>query len=324
MAPDRMIDRAARVWPRLMEEAGIAGQGAVVAVVAERRTATLEHVILHLRGGDGRDLIFKQIFRPTDAAHFAGVVAAQDAAARRMAGNPFAGVPAVLAFDERAQAVLMDRVPGETVQQLIDGGADVGTVLRDAGRWMAAFHRAPVMERRPFRPHFMADHLGVLARQVEAGEKRVPARADFLRHVAAVRAMAPEFAGRPGLSSVRHGDLHTRNILLGEGRGWGIDFHPPGGSPVGFDIARFLVDHAERQAVMAAIPAGHVVPPGALAAFFDGYDLVPPDDAGVTFLLRVRLLTNWAAMPPSRKVMNLSQMARFARMRALSGNALGG
>ncbi len=321
--PDRMFDHAAQVWPRLMEEAGIAGRGAVVAVVVERRTPTLEHVILHLRGAAGQDLIFKQIFRPSDAAHFAGIVAAQDRAAQRMAGNPFARVPAVLAVDHGAQAVLMEKVPGETVQRLIDGGVDVRTVLRDAGRWMAAFHRDPAMERRPFRPHFMADHLGLLARQIEAGEKRVPARGDFLRHVAAVRAMAPRFAGMTGLSTVRHGDLHTRNIILCEGRAWGIDFHPPGSAPVGFDIARFLMDHSERQALMETIPPGHAAPPEAVAAFFEGYDLVPPDDAGVTFLLRVRMLTNWASMPQSRTAMNLSQMTRFARLRALADNALG-
>jgi aminoglycoside phosphotransferase (APT) family kinase protein len=319
-----MIDRAAAVWPRLMAEAGIDPGGAVVAVTVERRTPTLEHLILHLRSAAGREVIFKQIRRPTDAAHFAGIVGAQDRASRRMAEEPFARVPAILAVDHGEQAVLMEKVPGDTVQRLIDDGADVRAVLRDAGRWMAAFHRAPEMERRPFRPHFMADHLGLLARQVEAGEKRVPVRGEFLRHVAAVREMAPAFAGKPRLSSVRHGDLHTRNIILGEGRAFGIDFHPPGGAPVGFDIARFLLDHAERQARVEDIPPGHVAPPDAVAAFFDGYDLVPPDDAGVTFLMRVRMLTNWAAMPPSRTVMNLLQMGRFARLRALADNALGG
>jgi hypothetical protein len=59
-------------------------------------------------------------------------------------------------------------------------------------------------------------------------------------------------------------------------------------------------------------------------AFFGGYDVVPPDDAGVTFLLRVRILTNWASMPPSRRAMSLSQLRRFAKLRAIAANALGG
>lgn len=319
-----MPDLSARVWPRLMDEAGIDPAGTEVEVLVERSTPTLDHVILHLRAATGREVIFKQIRRPADAAHFAGIVAAQDLASRRMAEDPFARVPAILAVDHGAQAVLMEKVPGDTVQNLIDGGADARAVLRDAGRWMAAFHRAPEMQRRPFRPHFMADHLALLARQVEAGQKRVPARQDFLRLVAAVQKMAPDFAGKPGVASVRHGDLHTRNILVAADRAFGIDFHPPGTSAVGFDIGRFLVDHAERQASGAAIPPGHVAPPAAVAAFFDGYDLVPPDDAGVTFLMRVRLLTNWAAMPRSRTQMNLSQILRFERMRWLAGNALEG
>lgn len=91
---------------------------------------------------------------------------------------------------------------------------------------------------------------------------------------------------------------------------------------MGFDIARFLLHYAEKLAPIDVIPGGHVVPPAAIEAFFDGYDLVPADDAGVTYLLRVRMLTNWASLPQSRRVMSLSQMTRFAKLRRIAGNAL--
>lgn len=317
-----MADEAARLWPRLMAAAGITPEGAVVLAQKATTTRTLEHLLVHLQTAQGRGLVFKMIRRPADPARFDGIVQAQREAATRLSAHPFARVPAILAVDQDARAMLMDRVKGDTVQALLELGADPAQALAQAGRWMSAYHDTPLAERRPFRPHFMADHLGHLAAQITRGEKRVPARVAFLRHVAAIRAMAPDFAARPGLSSVRHGDLHMRNILLGPDQAHGIDFNPPGTSPVGFDIARFLVDYAERLAPIEAIPQGHVVPPAALRAFFSGYDLVPADDAGVTFLLRVRLLSNWSALPPSRLAMSLSQMGRLARLRAIARRAL--
>lgn len=199
MTPEQMVDRAAPIWPRLMADAGIAPDGAVIVQRMVKNTPTLEHLILRLRSTTGQQVIFKQIHRPDDASHFAGIVSAQDSASRRMGGHPFAQVPAILSVDQATQSMLMEKAPGETVQSLVEKGADPTVVLRDAGRWMAAFHRDAAMEKRPFRPHFMADHLGRLAAQINAGEKRVPARADFQRHVATLRAMAPAFAGKPGL-----------------------------------------------------------------------------------------------------------------------------
>ncbi|MCC5972818.1 MAG: aminoglycoside phosphotransferase family protein [Rubellimicrobium sp.] len=324
MVTTHMAAEAARLWPRLMTMSGIAPDGTNVLAQRVTRTKTLEHLLVHLQTALGRGLVFKMIRRPADPARFAGIVEAQREAAVRLSTHPFARVPAILAVDHAARAMLMDRVPGDTVHALLEDGADPVTALAQAGRWMAAFHDAPRAERRPFRPHYMADHLGHLAEQIVRGEKRVPARAEFLRHVATIRAMAPAFAGRPGLSSVRHGDLHMRNIILAPDHAHGIDFHPPGTSPVGFDIARFLVDYAERLVPIEAIPQGDVVPPAALGAFFSGYDLVSPEDAVVTFLLRVRVLSNWSSLPPSRLAMSLSQMARLARLRAIARKAMDG
>jgi Ser/Thr protein kinase RdoA (MazF antagonist) len=318
-----MMKRAAPVWPVLLAAAGISPEGARIVRRIVKDTPTLEHLILHLRS-DGRDAIFKQLYRPANPTHFAGIVAAQDAAARRLNDHPRAQVPAIMAVDAVAQAMLMDFAPGDTVQAVIENGAEPLPVLARAGKWMAAFHRDPAIEKRSFRPHFMADHLGHLAQQVKAGEKNVPARAEFLHHVATIRAMAPAFVNRAGVTSVRHGDLHTRNIILDGGMGYGIDFHPPGTAPVGFDIARFLLHYTEKLVSTDAMQPGHVVPAAALAAFFNGYDVIPPDDAAVTFLLRVRILTNWASFPPSRRVMSLMQLTRFAKLRAIARNALDG
>ena len=55
--------------------------------------------------------------------------------------------------------------------------------------------------------------------------------------------------------------------------------------PVGHDIARLLTDYAILHAPKEAIPTGHVLPPEAQSAFFEGYGLVGPGDPSVRLLL---------------------------------------
>ncbi|MGR3433429.1 MAG: phosphotransferase, partial [Shimia sp.] len=89
-------------------------------------------------------------------------------------------------------------------------------------------------------------------------------------------------------------------------------------APVGYDIARLLVSYVQMVGDLDAIPSGGVVPPAALDAFFEGYTLVPRDDPGVQFMLRVQVLTDWNRMHPR---MTAQSLIRHARVKAIARRA---
>ncbi|ETA52949.1 phosphotransferase [Ponticoccus alexandrii] len=310
-----------QVWEALARDAGLDPGAYAVARIWRKETRTHRHVVMRIEGESGA-VILKRIFHPVDEKPFVTLVQAQARAAEAMA-EAAESVPQVLAFDTEARAVLMEAAPGRTVYDLLDHGAGAADVLCRAGRWLAAFHRASGTEARVFQPRFMRDHVGHLMRQHEAGEIALARPGDFARHGAAVIALADAHEGRQTLSSATHGDMHLRNILLDGQRSWGIDFSALHSAPVGFDIARLLLHYTGVFADLDALPPGAVVHPDLLAAFFEGYDLVGPDDPSVQYLLRVRLLMDWAAIPARRMARSAGQTRRLQRLGRLAERVFG-
>ncbi len=322
MTDDEMDKAAAPVLARLLTQSGLDPDATQIIDTRRKQTPQRQHVIHTVETADGAKLVFKQVFLPDDAELFRGTVAGQALASGRLSSDPFARVPPVLAHDAVARAMLMEMAPGVPAYDLLSETRNHAGILRDVARWTAAFHGTGRVERRPFRPHFMANHIGKIAGHITDGKKKVAEPEEFLDLAEALQAYGPQFDGKPGLSSDRHGDFHLSNILLGQGLSFGIDFHPPKTAPVGFDLARVLVNYVDRFVDMGAIAPGEVVPPAVLAAFFRGYDLVGPDDAGLTFLMRVRLLTNWSSMPETRDAMTVLQLGHFEKTRLMALNAL--
>lgn len=309
------------VWERLARDAGLDPGGYGVTRTWRKDTATHRHAVMRYEGPAGA-VIFKRIFHPVEEKPFVTLVQAQARAAEAMA-EAAESVPQVLAFDTDARAVLMEAAPGRTVYDLLEHGGEPADALRRAGRWLAAFHRASGTEARVFQPRFMRDHVGHLMRQHEAGEIALVRPRDFARHGAAVVALAGAHEGRQTVSSTTHGDMHLRNILLDEGQSWGIDFSALHSAPVGFDIARLLLHYTGVFADLDALPPGAVVHPDLLAAFFEGYDLVGPDDPSVQYLLHVRLLMDWAAIPARRMARSAGQTRRLQRLGRLAERVFG-
>ncbi len=133
----------------------------------------------------------------------------------------------------------------------------------------------------------MTEHLGRLVQEVALGKKRVPDPARFAAMVAAVQARAPAAKDARTVSAIRHGDFQARNLIMGDGLVWGLDLGPQQSAPVGYDIARFLVDHAAFDANPDDLSPGEIVPISVREAFFAGYHLTGADDAAVAFLTAV-------------------------------------
>ncbi|MEM6758896.1 MAG: phosphotransferase [Pseudomonadota bacterium] len=276
------------------------------------------HIVAQFQASGRAPLILKLALAPKDAMQFAGIVQNHQAAQDATAVMPNVTVPQLLAVDFDAQAYLMSFLPGTTFLDLCRQTADHGPLLRQAGQWLAAYHRGTWQKTRPFQPKFMARHMLHLVDQMDQGTRKIKGQKRFKRYVHAVQDMVQPCSGRDSTIAAKHGDLNAHNIIISGDQAAAYDFLPYSTAPVGYDIARFLVSYLQMEGDIAGTPSGAVLPTAVMDAFFEGYDVVAPDDPGVTFLLRIQILTDW-----NRKdhMSSATALMRFQRLRAMAKRA---
>ncbi|WP_353473464.1 phosphotransferase [Salipiger sp. H15] len=309
-------------WPVLARELGLDPASWRPAPLARREDARVARILLCLDGPEGRRLVLKHELRPDDPAKFTAAMAAHLEVQEAYA----AGVPALLAFDVERRACAMEFLEARPLSVLLEGAplAEQAALLRRAGAWMGGFHRALPGERRVFQPkHTLGFLRGVMA-EVASGARAVAEPERFISCAGALCADQARYEGRGTLTARTHGDLHLRNLVLGEAACWGIDFAGGRVVPVGHDIARLLADYAILHAPKEAIPAGEVLPPEALGAFFAGYGLVTAEDPSVQLLLRNRVLAEWWGLPARPEDRGPAQARRWAGVQALAGRVFPG
>ena len=277
-----------------------------------------EHIVMRFDSDGVPPLILKQAFRPDDPAEFSGIVKNHQAAQTAVAGHGSATVPQILAVDVARQAYLMTFLPGETLLDACRQHDDHRPFLRQTGQWLAAYHAGTFEQDRVFQPKFMAQHMRHLVDQMDKGDRKIKGQQRFKALVRQVPDLAARCSGRPSKTAAKHGDMNAHNILLTDTGVGAFDFLPYSVAPVGYDIARILLSYAQMVADIKAIPKGHVMPPAMFDAFFEGYDFVPPDDPGVTFLTRIQILTDWNRFNHS---LSVNATVRFQRLRAIANRA---
>ncbi|MDU8910860.1 phosphotransferase family protein [Aestuariicoccus sp. MJ-SS9] len=311
MLRDPLADAAMRHWPALAVEAGLRASDWRSDPMARREDFRVARIVMRMRHKDGRQLVLKHEARPKRPEAFMQAMAAHLAAHD---GYPD-GVPELFTFDVRAQSCVMAMVDAEPLSvRLEPEGANHGAILRAVGAWAAGFHRSGLGEGRVFQPKFTLDYLRRIVGELQRGERMVPEPEAFLRCAAYLCDRQADFEGQHTVTAQTHGDLHMRNVLVGEGGVWGIDFAGGNVVPVGHDLARLLVDYATLRTRHADIPAGEVLPPAASEAFFEGYTLVGPADPSVRLLLRHRVLADWWGLPHMRSA---AQERRWAGLKSL-------
>ncbi|MGY3438513.1 phosphotransferase [Marinovum sp. KMM 9879] len=278
------------------------------------------HLVMRFDAPRQAPLILKQVFRPEDPREFNGMLDAQAMAWQALKEAPNLTVPRILAEDRALKACLMAFQPGETLRDLCLTHEDHTPFLRQAGRWLAAFHRGTFQQNRKFRPHFMADHMLHLAAQIETGERRIRGQRRFIDLARRMPAIAADHEGGKSRISAKHGDINCHNILIEGASVAGYDFMPARHAPVGYDIARLLLSYAITAADLEAIPSGQMLPPAAMEAFFEGYDFVRPEDPSVQFLLRIQVLTEWNRTA-NRK--GAQALIEFERLKVIAQRAFG-
>lgn len=319
MLPDPRIASAAMTFDALARRCGLAPEGFTERLIWHKQEAGRNHVVVEYRRGQVR-LVLKQGFGK-DTTGFRPGIEMQMRAALALKASPTAHAPEVLALDEDTGAALMQAVEGETLDELLAEGADPLPLIRQAGLWLAAFHRALGIEKRFFQPRFMLNHLATHHERIAEKPALVAEPELYLACSAQLSDLALPYHGQPTVSAVRHGDYNLRNLIIGPDGATAIDFKPAQTALVGFDIVRILLDHATLYGDPQNASRAGLVDPAVLGAFFAGYDLVNAQDPSVRFLTWVQFLTDWRAIPADPERQSLRQMQRLARITAMARRA---
>lgn len=279
-----------------------------------------EHIAARYDAKGQQPLFLKLTKRPQDVDAFESGLKNMRLAEKGLQSHPFARVPKILAVDVARQAYLMSFLSGETLLNLCSAHDDHRPYLRQAGAWLSAYHRSTFQQERMFQPKFMARHMLHLVDELDRGTRRISGQKRFISLANKVQQWVEPCSGRISKIAAKHGDFNAHNILISDDSVGAYDFAPYSHAPVGYDIARILLSYMQRVGDIDALARGQVIPDTAYNAFFEGYDFVPPDDPGVTFLLRIQILSDW-----NRKERDLSLLGalRFKRLRKIANRALG-
>ncbi|SFD72019.1 phosphotransferase [Roseivivax sediminis] len=320
MPDPALVQAALAALPALAEEAGLPAEGWQMRPLSERIDARVARILLRL-DRPGMSLVLKHEARPHRPEAFAAAAGAHMEAQAAFPTAPGLGIPALLAVDIDRQSLLMEHAAARPIGPLFET-APHGPLLTRAGAWVGAFHSARPGTRRIFQPKFTLRYLDRILGELDAGTRAIAAPDRFRAAAAAQIAGADRFEGRETVAARLHGDLHLRNILVGEAV-WGIDFTPGDMAPVGHDLARLLVDYATLHADHAQIASGDVLPQDAEAAFFEGYRVVGANDPSVGLLLRHRVLADWWGLPADPGARSPAQARRFERLQSLADRTFG-
>ncbi|MCV2882117.1 aminoglycoside phosphotransferase family protein [Actibacterium sp. XHP0104] len=312
----RDFEQALAMFANLAPRAGLPAEGWVPALLARRHDAQAHRIVVALTHPDLPEVILKAQFMPEDGIDFVQSVSVQAELADRLPG-----VARVLARDDAAQVVLMQRLPGRTLFDLC-ANTPVEThaePLRAAGRWLAQLHGLDGPEDRVFQPKFALAQIDRLEAAVSQGQSSVARRPQFMDCLAAMRDNPPVGAECLTKAGRGHGDLNPRNLMIDGDTVGALDFRPTRIVPVAHDLARLFTHYG------AFLPelsdCGGPLPGVDTTPFFEGYDLIGPDDHSLAYLMRMRLLFDWAAIPKHQSRRSPAQQIRFRGIRRLIDRA---
>lgn len=191
------------------------------------------------------------------------------AAMREAAAVTPDNVPEVLDVDAAACALAMTRAPADWrtwKQDLLDGDVreDVGAEL---GRILAAWH-VHTLDRPSCRDRF-EDQEAFDQLRVDPYHRTVARRRPEL--AAAVEGYVERMAA--SRRCLVHGDYSPKNVLVGDGALWVVDFEVAHFGDPAFDVA-FMLNHLLLKAIHR--PASRAAYEGCAAAFWDAYRAAGP------------------------------------------------
>lgn len=315
---DPRMKQALGEWAQIAPEFGLDSSQFRAKLIWQKDEPNRSHVVIRLRGPRG--LILKRVFKIPSGEDPSQSIEAQQGAFERLRPNEKAHAPEVLFASGAGDIVVMAEASGKTLNDHLDGGRLHGPMLKRTGAWLAAFHSSAKIEERTYQPRFMVAHSERMADSVEAGQFSVADPKRFIICCRSIAQRAERAMDQKTISATKHGDFNLRNVLLGSDGETGLDFKPQSSAPVGFDIARILMDYAELFQPSEGLKPGELLSGATLDAFFRGYNVVGRNDPAVTFLPFVQLLNDWRLIPPDPAGRSWRQKARYKAITVLAQN----
>jgi Ser/Thr protein kinase RdoA (MazF antagonist) len=330
-SPSDPLSRAAlQTWPDVIAAAGMRREGWTLSRLSKRDDAQIARIIYLAQHPIHPDLTYRYQMRPDDHGGFLRHYEFQQETYDRFPHSDQLSLPRPIYVDDARHCSLITYAPGRPLSDHMRE-ADLDRprqqqLLGYAARWLDAYHRSRPLEPRNFNPGHTVKYYKGLRDQIRNGDTQVAQPELFLKGIRKIIRIAPDFAGLPTVSAVQHGDYHMRNLILDGTRTCGIDISKADHAPVGYDIAKILLDYTALMNRAGDLAQGTVVPEDALEVFFENYTLVGPDDPSVRFLLYPRILATLIHVPADeskrsfakeRTLQRLTPIARTAFKRSL-------
>ncbi|MFQ6554089.1 aminoglycoside phosphotransferase family protein [Aestuariibius insulae] len=303
-------------WHHAVREIGLDPTDFKSSLLWKRVDSNRARFILKLARRSGPDLVFKRVFKPEQSDSFLTGITAQRRVCEALS-DPLTA-PKVLTYSKDNQTVLMDHVPGKTAHDaLFDARSreEEIRILHLSGQWIGVFHQAFAEPARRFQTRFILKHMQNRLDAFDQSAKTIRHSDQYLKILTALLKTGDEADGAELPVGLNHGDLHSKNIIVGAGRVSGIDFQNNHSSPACYDLARFLVD-ATARTIGAPSTGQALLDPDLSDAFWDGYGTNLANNPAMSLMLKVRLLEDWIAIPQGR--LNRMQRARFDNVVSLS------
>ncbi len=316
---DPRVKQALAEWAKVAPSLGLDPNAFRAKLIWQKDEPKRSHIVVRLSGP--KNLILKRVFSAPPGENLVEGVVALRGAYQRLKSREYAHAPNVLFADDTGNFVVMTEAKGKTLNDHLEKGRSHGPMLRRTGAWLAAFHASGATEQRIYQPKFMVQHAVRLADDLTSGTMLVPEPDLFLQCCDLIERRAADVQDRQTISADKHGDFNLRNILLGPDGETGLDFKPPTTAPVGFDIARILMDYAELFQPDSEVAPGEVLATTTIDAFFAGYDLVDKNDPAVRFVPFVQLLNDWRLIPFDANRRSWRQKIRLDSIIFLARNA---
>ena len=318
---DPRMKQALGEWARIAPDIGFDPADFRAQLIWQKNEPTRSHVVLRLRGP--KVLVLKRTFLCPSVSDLSQIVAAQNDAYSRLRPYPKAHAPEILHSSDGGDLIIMQEALGKTLDDHLELARAPAPLLKRSGAWLTAFHESSDTEKRTYQPHFMVTHCERMADEVEAGKTSVADPRHFMACCRMVRGKAKTAKNQETTSATKHGDFNLRNIMLGSDGETGLDFKPLSTAPVGFDIARILMDYAELFQSNDDLAPGQLLTDATITALFGGYDLVTKNDPGVAFLPFTQLLNDWRIIPSDPNRRSWRQNARYHGIVALVSSGFG-
>lgn len=311
-------------WEWLKHAASLPQEGWTLKTLARRddpTNASLSQMVHHKAAGK---FTYRFQLRPQSAEEFSRHINLQQQAYHAFPHSEAFTSPEPVFSDVDRQVSLMRYIEGQPVSDAMKkcrSRSEELDLLRQCGAWLDAFHRSQGYDDRPFRPNHTLRRYQKVRDEIRLGERRVVAKALYLRGVETLFELAPKFKGMQTVGAKQHGDFHLRNLIKNGGQIAGIDVSKDHVAPVGFDIAKILLDYTSVIRSAEGLAPGEIVHQDTLDAFFDGYRLVGGDDPSVHFLLRARILATLNLVQPDRAARTDGKQRTLNRLRPIARNA---